>query len=59
MAEIKILTLHDAETKSANIVAGNIDSLKGLFPEAFTEGRIDFEVLKEIFGTAVDERDEK
>jgi adenine-specific DNA-methyltransferase len=59
MAEIKILTPNDAETKSANIVAGNIDSLKGLFPEAFTEGRIDFEVLKEIFGTAVDERDEK
>ena len=47
------------ETRSADIVAGNIDALKGLFPEAFTEGRIDFEALKCLLGGAVDERDEK
>ena len=49
----------DPETHSADIVAGNIDTLKALFPEAFTEGKVDFEVLKQLLGGAVDEREEK
>ncbi len=53
------LTPNDPETKSADIVTENLEALKALFPEAFTEGRIDFEVLKELLGGAVDERDEK
>lgn len=57
--DIKKLDLNDPDTKSADIVAGNVDALKALFPEAFTEGRIDFEVLKGLLGAAVDERDEK
>jgi adenine-specific DNA-methyltransferase len=40
-------------------VEGNIAQLKALFPEAFTEGRVDFEVLKQLLGAAVDEREEK
>ena len=59
MPEIKKLDLNDPDTKSADIVAGNIDALKALFPDAFTEGKIDFEVLKGLLGAAVDERDEK
>lgn len=59
MAEIKILNPNDAETASANIVAGNIDVLKALFPEACTEGRIDYEVLKALIGGENDDRDEK
>ncbi|KAB1070587.1 site-specific DNA-methyltransferase [Methylobacterium planeticum] len=59
MPEIKKIDLNDPDTKSADIVAGNIDALKVLFPEAFTEGKIDFEVLKGLLGAAVDERDEK
>ena len=59
MPEIKKLDLNDPDTKSADIVAGNIDALKALFPEAFTEGKIDFEVLKGLLGAAVEERDEK
>ncbi len=59
MPEIKKLDLNDPDTKSADIVSGNIDALKALFPEAFTEGKIDFEVLKGLLGAAVDERDEK
>jgi adenine-specific DNA-methyltransferase len=47
------------ETKSADIVADNVEAMKAMFPEAFTEGRIDFEVLKGLLGAAVDERDEK
>ncbi len=57
--DIKKLDLNDPDTKSADIVAGNVDALKALFPEAFTEGKIDFEVLKGLLGAAVDERDEK
>jgi len=59
MADIKKLDLNDPDTKSADIVAGNVEALKALFPEAFTEGKIDFEVLKGLLGAAVDERDEK
>lgn len=59
MADIKKLELNDPDTKSADVVAGNVEALKTLFPEAFTEGRIDFEVLKGLLGAAVDERDEK
>jgi len=56
---MKKLTAADAETHSADIVAGNIEQLKALFPEAFTEGKVDFEVLKQLLGGAVDEREEK
>ncbi len=59
MLEIKKLNLGDSETKSADLVAENIDALRSLFPEAFREGQIAFEVLKQILGGAVHEHDEK
>jgi adenine-specific DNA-methyltransferase len=45
--------------QSADIVAENIDQLKALFPEAFTEGKVNFDVLKQLLGGAVDEQEEK
>jgi len=45
--------------KSKDITAENIQKLKELFPEAFTEGKVDFEALKEVLGTFVDDRDER
>ena len=45
--------------QSADIVSDNIDQLKALFPEAFTEGKVNFDVLKQLLGGAVDEREEK
>lgn len=45
--------------QSADIIAENIDHLKIIFPEAFTEGKIDFETLKQLLGGAVEEREEK
>ena len=45
--------------QSADIVAGNIDRLKELFPEAFTEGKIDFDTLKQLLCGTVEEREEK
>ena len=56
---MKKLTADDAETRSTDVLAGNIDQLKTLFPEAFVEGGIDFDVLKQLLGGAVDEREEK
>jgi adenine-specific DNA-methyltransferase len=56
---MKKLTANDPETKTADILAHNIARLKELFPEAITEGKIDFDVLKQLLGGAVDERDEK
>ena len=43
----------------ADLIAENIERLKELFPEAFTEGKVDFEVLKQLLGGTVDEREEK
>jgi adenine-specific DNA-methyltransferase len=47
------------DTKSADILTENIERLKTLFPEAVTEGKIDFYVLKQLLGNSVDEREEK
>ena len=56
---MKKLTANDPETRSPDVVAENIEHLKALFPEAFTEGKVDFEALKQVLGGAVDEREEK
>ena len=49
----------DPTVRSADVVAKNLEQLKALFPGAFTEGKIDFEVLKQLLGGAVDDREEK
>ena len=57
---MKKITSNDAETHSADVVAENLEHLKNLFPEAFTEGNVDFEVLRQLLGGGVvDEREEK
>ena len=56
---MKKLSIEDPETKSQDLIAANIDQLKTLFPEVITEGKVDFEVLKQLLGGAVDEREEK
>ncbi len=56
---MQILTAQDADTKSLDLVAANIEQLKSLFPDAFTEGKVDFEALKGLIGGSVDEREEK
>ena len=49
------------EGKSADIVSENIKRLKELFPDAFSEGEVDFEVLRQLLGDArvLDEGEEK
>ncbi|MEE9394840.1 MAG: site-specific DNA-methyltransferase [Planctomycetota bacterium] len=56
---MKKLTTDDPTTHSADVVAENVEHLRSLFPEAFTEGKVDFEVLKQLLGGLVDEREEK
>ena len=56
---MKKIASNDPETRSADIVAENLEHLKALFPEAFTEGKIDFKVLKQLLGSEVEEREEK
>ncbi len=57
---MKRLTANHPETQSVDVVAENVEQLKVLFPEALTEGKIDFDVLKkQLLGATVDEREEK
>ncbi len=40
-------------------ITSNIQKLQALFPDAFTEEKIDFEVLRQLLGDSIDERKEK
>ena len=53
------ITVADLETRSEDVVAGNVAQLNALFPEAFTEGKIDFDVLREILGDAIEDGEER
>ena len=54
-------TVRPEEGKSFDIVSGHIERLKELFPEAITEGGVNFDVLRQLLGDAnvLDEGDEK
>jgi len=54
---MKNVTLEEGE--SLNIVNENLDALKIIFPEAFTEGFVNFDTLRQLLGDEVDEGDEK
>ena len=45
--------------RSEDLISKNIEQLKQLFPMAFTEGKIDFEVLKQLLGEYVDNEETK
>ena len=49
----------DAEARSLDLIADNIARMQALFPEAFTEGKINFDVLRQLLGDAVDDGEEK
>ena len=56
---MKRITAEDSESRSPDLVADNIAQLARLFPEAFTEGKVNFTVLRELLGDATDETEEK
>lgn len=45
--------------ESMNLLNGNIEKLKALFPEIVTDGKIDFDMLKTLLGEEVDASNEK
>ncbi|HEN3578534.1 TPA: site-specific DNA-methyltransferase, partial [Yersinia enterocolitica] len=47
------------ELQSMNITDDNICKLQSLFPEAFSEGKIDFDVLKQLLGGKIDDKEER
>jgi adenine-specific DNA-methyltransferase len=56
---MKKIVANDAEAQSADIVAENLSQLQFLFPEAFAEGKVQFDTLRQLLGGVVDEADEK
>ena len=51
--------LAEQDGSSLDVVKENLEALKAIFPEAFTEDGVDFEVLRQLLGDAVDEGEEK
>ena len=56
---MKRINVGDPEMQSADVAGDNIDQLKRLFPESFSEGKVNFEVLRQLLGGAVEDSDEK
>jgi adenine-specific DNA-methyltransferase len=56
---MKPIQSEDPLAKSDELVSGNIERLKLLFPEAWKEGKLDFDVLRQLLGGSIDESDEK
>lgn len=56
---ISKLTADDPLARSADSVAANLAALYALFPDAFTEGRVDCDVLRQLLGDAVEEGEER
>ena len=49
----------ESDGSSLNIVESHIEQLKTIFPEVFSEGKIDFDKLKETLGDAVETQEER
>jgi adenine-specific DNA-methyltransferase len=56
---MNIIEANDPAAQSADIVADNLSKLQSMFPEAFAEGKVQFETLRQLLGGTVDEADEK
>jgi adenine-specific DNA-methyltransferase len=55
---IPVLSRADGGAHSGDIVAGNIEALKALFPSVVADGNIDFDVLRQLLGSHVDDGEE-
>ncbi len=51
--------LTEQDGKSLDKVNENLEALKAIFPESFTQDGVDFEVLRQLLGDAVAEGEEK
>ncbi len=48
-----------AESKSADLIAQNLEHLKQIFPEVIKEGKVDFEALHDLLGNYTDTPEER
>lgn len=51
--------MKELKGNSKNITEENISAMKQLFPEAFAEGKIDFDVPRQLLGDFVDDENER
>jgi len=56
---MKKIIASDPESKSVDFTHMNMALIQKHFPEAFADGDLNFEVLKQLLGIPVDEREEK
>ena len=59
---MKVLRENNIETLDGNsmdVVADNIEKLRGIFPEVFCEDKIDFEKLQEVLGNYIENKEER
>lgn len=56
---IPMLTPDDAAAHSGDVVAENVAALKALFPQIVSDGRVDFEVLRQLLGDSVEAGEER
>ncbi len=56
---IPLVTATDPAAGSGDVVADNIAALKRLFPTVMADGKIDFDVLRQLLGDAVEEGEER
>lgn len=56
---IEPVSNRDADAQSADLVTNNIAVLAACFPEALSDGRIDFDVLRQLLGDEVDDGGER
>lgn len=59
MREMEKITGDSPEAQSLDITQQNIEQLKQLFPDVFSENKIDFEALKAVLGEEVDDSEER
>ncbi|WCP12584.1 hypothetical protein sphantq_00984 [Sphingobium sp. AntQ-1] len=56
---IPLIVRDDEAAGSGNLVAANVAALRTLFPEVVTDGKVDFDVLRELLGEALEESEER
>lgn len=53
------ITRDDDAAGSGNLVRENVERLKALFPQIVTDGKVDFEVLRQLLGDEVEDGEER
>lgn len=56
---IPLITPDDPAAHSGDVAGENVATLKALFPQIVSDGKVDFEVLRQLLGDAVDGGEER